>query len=221
MRPDDVVDLAREPHPAAAQHQQVVTDPVQLGEQVRGQHDGGAVLGGLGQQQCGDPVPYERIEAGQRLVQQQEFGPPGEGEGEPEEGALPAGEGADPGAEGHPALLDDALGAPPVPAAGVELAAQPQRVGDRQPGVERLALGEVGDPGAARGGVRGRAADPYGPLAGADQAGGQREQGGLPGAAGPDQGTDTAGRQPEGAVAQRPAAAVAPAEADRLDGGAP
>lgn len=94
VRPDDVIDLAREPHPAAAQYQQVVTDPVELGEQVRRQHDGGAVLGGLGQQQCGEPVPGDRVEPGQRLVEEEEFGAPGEGQGEPEAGALPAGEGA-------------------------------------------------------------------------------------------------------------------------------
>ncbi len=157
MGGEQVVDLPGQPDPAAADQQQVVAGVLQLGDDVRGHHDGGAVLGGLRHQRAHQLVPGQRVEVGHRLVQEQQFGPLAEGEGEGDPGALAAGEGADAGLRVQVAARDDPLGAGRVPAPGVEVGAHAQRLGDGELRVQRLVLGDEADPGA--GGGRGGAED--------------------------------------------------------------
>ena len=57
----------------------MVGDPFQVGEQVRGQHDGQAA-GRHRLDQLGQEVPAgQRVEGGDRLVEQQQPGPFGQG----------------------------------------------------------------------------------------------------------------------------------------------
>jgi hypothetical protein len=143
-------------------------------------------------------VAGERVEVGHRLVEQEQFGPLAERQGEGDAGALAAGEGADAG----PAVErgDDAVGRGGVPPAGVELGAHAEGVGDRELGVQRFVLRHVGDAGA--GGHRVGAEDP-------DRAGGrpcqprgQGEERGLARPVGADERADASGGDPEGAVGQ-------------------
>ena len=59
-----------------------VDDLFQFGDDVRGEHDGQAVFGYAGHQPAQHVLPGQRVEAGQRLVQQQEPGTAGERHGE-------------------------------------------------------------------------------------------------------------------------------------------
>ncbi len=173
--------------------------------------------GGLAHQQAHQLVPRERVEVGHRLVQEQQFGPLAQGEGERDPGALAAGEGADPPVRVQVAAGHDPARGVRVPVAGVEVGAHAQRLGDRELLVQRLVLVDEADPGAGGGRVGAEHADRA--LGGCEQSGGEREERGLAGAVGSDDGAHASGGQPEGTVAQRPgAAAEAFAEGVRLEG---
>ena len=87
-----VVDVAGDLHARVDQHDQVVADPFQVGDQVRGEHDAELVLGDGLHQVLQELAPGERVEAGDRLVEDQQLGPLGDAEGQGELGALAAGE---------------------------------------------------------------------------------------------------------------------------------
>ena len=87
-----VVDLAGDLDPGVDQHDEVVADPFQVGDQVRGEHDAELVLGDGLHQVLQELPAGERVEAGDRLVEDQQLGPFGDGEGEGELGALAAGQ---------------------------------------------------------------------------------------------------------------------------------
>ena len=89
---EQVVDLAGDADPGGDQHDQVVADAFQVGDQVRGQDDAGAVVGDERHQALQELAPGERVEAGHRLVEDQQLGPFRDGQGQRELGALPAGE---------------------------------------------------------------------------------------------------------------------------------
>ena len=116
---------------------------------------------------------------------------------------------------------DDALGGGAASqVAGFSSAPSPERLGDRQLRVQRLVLGDERHPDRASAGVA--AEDRDRALAGAQEPGGEGEQGGLACAVGPDERADASRGQPERAAAQRPAPGPAPvphAEAVRLDRG--
>ena len=166
---EQLVDLAGDPHAGVDEHDQVVADPLEVGDQVRGQHDADLVLGDGLHQVLQELAPRQRVEAGDRLVEDQQLGPLGDGQGEGELGALAAGQLAGPlaGIEAEP--LDPAAGQLVVPAR-VEVGAEPQVVGDGQPGVGGRVLGDEADPGQLRrAGGRPAAED-------LDRAGGRRQQ---------------------------------------------
>ena len=133
-------------------------------------------------------VPGQRIERGQRLIQDQQVGSPGQGHGERELRLLAAGQLADLLLQRDAELGQPGLRPPLVPAP-VQVAGDVQHVGDRQVLVQRRVLGHEGDPvqGVRRPG--GRAAQ-HGHHSGRrqGQADGHVQQGGLARAVRADQG---------------------------------
>ena len=89
---EERVEVAGELHARGDEHDQVVADALEVGDQVRGQHDAELVLGDGLHQVLEELAPGERVEAGDRLVEDQQLGALGEPEGERELGALAAGE---------------------------------------------------------------------------------------------------------------------------------
>src|SRR6266566_488485 len=181
VRGEQFADLAREPHVRGGQHDQVVADTFQIGDQVRGQHHGHAVFGhGAGQ------VPQEvsarqGVEAGHRLIEDQQLRPLGDGQGQGQLGALAAGQ--PPGFHGRVKTQppDPVRGQLRVPAM-VEMGAEPQVVGDGEHGVGGRVLGDEPDPGQLRGTGRRLAADHLDrPRGRGQQAGDQVQQRRLPG----------------------------------------
>ena len=74
----------------------MVADPVEVGEQVRGEHHGHPVLGRVLHEHLQELAAGQRIEVGHRLVEQQQVRALAEGERERDLGPLPARERADP-----------------------------------------------------------------------------------------------------------------------------
>ena len=134
----------------STEHDQVVADPLEVGDQVRGQHDADAVLGDDLHQALQELAPGQRVEAGHRLVEDQQLRPLGHGQGQRELGALAAGQLAGPLRRVEAELRRSGASASSRVPAGVEPRAQPQVVGDRQPGVGRGVLGDEPDPGQLR-----------------------------------------------------------------------
>ena len=89
-----VVHRPGDAHLGADEHDQVVADPFQVRDQVRGQHDGQFLLGDGLHQVLQELPPGQRVKAGHRLVQDQQLGTLGDGQGQRELGPLPAGQGA-------------------------------------------------------------------------------------------------------------------------------
>ena len=92
MGGQQVVHRPGDAHLGADQHDQVVADPFQVSDQVRGQHDGQFLLGDGLHQVLQELPPGERIKAGHRLVQDQQLRPFRDGQGQRELGPLPAGQ---------------------------------------------------------------------------------------------------------------------------------
>jgi len=68
-------DLARELHLRGDEDDEVVTDPLEIGNQVRGQHDADRVFGDDLHQALEELPPCERVQAGHGLVEEQELWP--------------------------------------------------------------------------------------------------------------------------------------------------
>jgi hypothetical protein len=164
-------------------------------------------------------VPGQRIQARDRLVEQQQPGTLGQREGERHLGALSAGELAD-RAVGRDVEVGEPLVREPGVPALVELAAELDQLGRAEIAVERGVLGDEADIGQRRAsGARVAAEDAHLALVRPQQADGQVQQVGLARPVRPDQGGDPPGGQPQGAVAQRPGAPVALAQARGLQRG--
>ena len=188
------LDVTGEPHLGVDEHHQVVADPLEVGDEVRGEHDAELLLGdGLHEAPGGTP-PRERVEARDRLVEDQQLGALGQAEGEGELGALPPGQptGALGRVEAEP--VDPRAGQVVVPAR-VEVGAEPQVVADAEPGVGRGVLGDEPDLGEL-GGVGGgpAAADLDGPGGRARAARPPGSAAWSSGAVRPDQADDPPGR---------------------------
>ena len=93
-------------------------------------------------------APGQRVEAGDRLVEDEQLGPLRERQGEGELGPLAAGQRPGPLPRVEAELPDPLPREFAVPA-GVEPGAHPQVVGDRQPRVDGRVLGDEADPGRA------------------------------------------------------------------------
>ena len=113
---------------------------------MRRQHHRQVLLGDGLHQVLQELPPGQRVQAGHRLIQEQQLRPLGDRQGQRELGPLPAGQ--------LPGLLAGIQVQPVDPAAGqlfvparVEARAQPEVIGDRQPGVDRRILGQESHPG--------------------------------------------------------------------------
>ena len=89
---EQLLDVALDPHLGVDQHDEVVADPFQVGDHVRGQQDAELVLGDRLHQHLQELAAGERVEARDRLVEDQQLGPLGQAQGERELRALPAGQ---------------------------------------------------------------------------------------------------------------------------------
>jgi hypothetical protein len=166
---EQLVDLAGEPDPSGGEQDQVVADPLQLGDDVGGQHHGEAVLDRRAHQRLHELAAGERVQAGDRLVQQQQPRPLGQRHGKGDLGLLAAGELAGALGERDAEVGKAPLGQRLVPGVGqVQPPAHGEQVGDGEALVERVVLGNEPDPGERGGGVGagGLAEHPHAPSVG-------------------------------------------------------
>ena len=220
VRGQQCADLPGDPDPGRDKNYQVVAYPFQVGDQVRGQHDAGAVLGDRLHQALQELPPGQRVQAGERLVEDEQLGPLGQCQGEGELGSLAAGQRPGPLPWVQAELPDPAPRQLVVPA-GVEPGAEAEVIGDPHPGVDGGVLGDEADPGQLRRPGRGTLAEDSDRAASRrQQPGGQAQQGGLARAVGADEPGDVAFGDRQRAVAQRPGPPVLPAQPAGIDDGA-
>ena len=130
--------------PLRDQHQ-VVRDPLQLGQHVRGQHDRDSVVGHRGQHGGHEVVARDRIERSGRFIEHEQAGMPSQRQRQRELCLLPTGQLA------RLLLVVDAEFAQAAAGVGgveaqVEIAGQVQHVSDGQVPVQRHVLGDERDP---------------------------------------------------------------------------
>jgi hypothetical protein len=168
-RPVHRAEPAGDPDPGPGKHDEVVADPLDVGDQVRGEHDADPVPGHGFHEALQELAAGQRVQAGDRLVEQEQVGMLGQSHGQGELDPLPTGQrpGSLPEIQAKP--FDPAPGLLPVPLR-VEPRAGSQVVSDRQPGVHRRVLGDEPDPGHLARPVRGPSAEH------ADRAGRRREE---------------------------------------------
>ena len=87
---EQLVDLAGELDATVGEEDQVVADALEVGDEVRGEHDADRVLGRELHQAAEELPPRERVEAGNGLVEQEQLRPLGDRERQRELRALPA-----------------------------------------------------------------------------------------------------------------------------------
>ena len=92
VRREHVVDFAGELHPRGDEHDQVVADPLEVGDQVRRQHDAHPLLGVDLHQDLQELASGQRVEARDRLVEDQQLRPLRDRQGQRELRPLAAGQ---------------------------------------------------------------------------------------------------------------------------------
>ena len=115
---EELLDVAGHPDLGVDQDDEVVADPFEVGDHVRGEQDADLVLGDRLHQDLQELAPGERVQARDRLVEDQQLGPLGQREGQGELGALAAGELPRLLARVQAESLDPAVGLPRRPSAG-------------------------------------------------------------------------------------------------------
>jgi hypothetical protein len=202
---EQVVDVPGDLDVRGRQQQQVVADPLEVADQ---EHDGRPAVGHRRHEGLQELPTRQGVEAGDRLVEQQQLGSLGQRQGERDLGALAARQRADGPVAGDPELGEPVVGEGVVESR-VELGAKPQQLGGGEVAVQRHVLGDEADAGQQLRSILGGGAEhPDAAAAGLEQPHGQVEQGGLAGAVGADQGRGPARGQGEQAVPQRPVAPV-------------
>ena len=206
---EEGLDVTGECDPAVVEHDQVVADALQLVHDVGGEQDGHPAFGDRAHEDLQELMSGQRVEAGHRLVEDEQVRPLRQGQGQRHLGLLPAGERTGSAVERDAQLRQPAFGQPLVEPQ-VAGPAEAEHLGDGEALVQRVVLGQEPDPGQ---GVRGAGGDVVAEdlhRAGArcQQPDDQAQQRGLARAVRPDQGDHAAGRQGQGAVAQRPALPV-------------
>jgi hypothetical protein len=175
---------------------------------VRGENDAGVACGGRLHEVAQEATAGERVEAGDRLVEDEQAGPLGDGDGQSELGALASGELASFLLRVELELVDSCLRKLRIPVA-VHLGAELEVVGHRQVCVGGGVLGDVADPRQLRGACGGRFAEYLDATGGwREHPAGNLQQGGLARAVRPDQADDVPWRDLQGAVGQRLTSAV-------------
>jgi hypothetical protein len=134
-------------HVAVGQHHQVVGDPFEFREHVRGEQHRQAVLGHGFHHRSQELVPRQGIQRCERLVEDQEFGPPGQRDRQRDLGLLPDGQLADLAAERDVQRGQPIGGSRLIPpAAVVQVPGHVHHVLDRQVLVQRHILGHERHP---------------------------------------------------------------------------
>ena len=213
VRCENLVDRTDELRAGPREDHEVVADAFEVGDDVRGEHDRDRRLGNDLHHRVQELPPSKRIERGDGLVEEQELRSLRERQRERDLGLLSDGELPDLLIQRKAQPLDplqrDAL----VPAR-VELAAELERLADREATVERVLLGDEPDtreqpPRVLSGHLPEDAHATGARLAKAD---GELEQGRLARAVRADERRHRTGRDLERAVAERPLRAVPLAE---------
>ncbi|GAB3802384.1 hypothetical protein GCM10027605_21760 [Micromonospora zhanjiangensis] len=213
----DLLDRTGEPHLGRVQHDQVVADPFQVRQQVRGEQHGAARVGDAAHQRLEELASGQRVQAGDRLVEQQQPGPLGQGERQRHLGALPAGQLADRLVRRDAELGQPVAGQRVVPPLSVQLGARGDQFGGGEVPVQRGVLGDETDVGQHLPVVVRRLAEqPDRPGVGPQQPHRQVQQRALARPVGADQGGDPPRWQVQRTVPQRPCLAVPLAQPVRL-----
>ncbi len=202
---EQLVDLAGDLDPRVDEHDQVVADPLEVGDQVGGEHHAHAVLGDDLHQALEELAPCERIEARDGLVEHEQLRPLRDREGEGELGALAARELARLLARVEPEPRRSGPRRARRPSPG---SARRRTAGGRRPTAPRRS----GCPGRrSRRGRAGPASSPgrpprtvIVPAVGRRSPTDEVQQRRLAGAVGPDEPDDLAGRDGERALRERP-----------------
>ena len=92
MTAEQRLDLTLHPNLGVDQDDEVVADPFQVGDDMGGEQDAELVLGDGLHQDLQELPAGQRVEAGDRLVEDQQLGSLGQAQGEGELSALPAGQ---------------------------------------------------------------------------------------------------------------------------------
>ncbi len=95
VRGEEIVYVSHHLHPAVGEHDQVVGEPLELGDDVGGEDHREATGRDCGHDKCHEVVARERVESCKRLVQHEEVGTARERQGQSELGLLAAGQLAD------------------------------------------------------------------------------------------------------------------------------
>ena len=215
------VNVAAQLDPGRGQQDEVVADPFEIGDQMRGQHDGEAAVGHRVGQDGQEVPPGERVERGDGLVEQQQPGLLGQRQRQRHLGPLPAGQRAH-GLVKRDVQARRAAAAPTRrPSAGLRCAPMPMWSS------ALTAAGTAGSPGRGSRCRRGRPGPGAGvppstatsPRGRPGQPGEQPQQRGLAGAVRADQRGDPALGNGDRAVAQRGDPAVALGQPAGLDHG--
>ena len=164
VRREHLVDRAGELDPRLREDHEVIADPFEVGDDVRGEDHRHAGVGDDLHHRLQELPPRERVERGDGLVEQQELRPLRERERERHLGLLPAGELSDLLAGREAEQLDAPDGDLLVPAR-IELATELQRLADGEALVQRVILGDEADPRQDGPGLRTRRAAEHAHLA--------------------------------------------------------
>ena len=90
MGREQLVDLAGELDVTFGKQDEVVADPLKVGDEVGGEHDAHRLLGRERHQVLKELPASERVKAGDRLVEHEQLGPLGDRQRQRELRALPA-----------------------------------------------------------------------------------------------------------------------------------
>ena len=118
MRREQLVDLSGYLHARVDEDDEVVADPLEIGNEMGGKNDAHPVFGDDLHQAAEKVAPGNRVETRDRLVQDQQLGPLRDRERQRQLGSLPTGELPGPLAAVEAELFDPALGLLAVPVRG-------------------------------------------------------------------------------------------------------
>ena len=142
VRGDQVVGRPRELHLPAGEDDQPVAEPLQLRDHVRGDQDGQAGICGRGHHFPHELKPGHRVQAGDRLIEDEQRRALGQRHGQRDLGPLPAGHALDLALERDLQRVHPREGQLLIPA-GVHRPAQVEHVRDGEIAVQRMVLGDV------------------------------------------------------------------------------
>ena len=144
MRGQQVLDLAGHLDTGGGEHDQVVTDSLEIGDEMRGEHHADVVIGDHLHECSEELAPGKRIQSGHGFVEEEKLGSLGDRHREGELRPLATGEGARPLVRIEIETGDPLPGEVVVPAR-IHLRPEAEVVGDAQPSVRRRLLSHEPD----------------------------------------------------------------------------